>query len=248
MYGNGRSIVFLLLILGLALGGCQPAAEPEPLPTANTVTVQITPALRWMAPLLNDCARRAGQGIVLDERPTRDINPGQAALALRWGAPPSLPAFAAEIGSDRLALAAHPSNPLNRLTREALTEIYAAAGAGWDSLDGAQESGLSGEIHNWGYASGEDIQQLIDSLTLAQPARTEAVYLAPDPLALRQSVAADPAALGFVPAQLLDASLKELQIDSLDDTALTQPILALAASEPQGALRQFLGCVQEGVP
>jgi len=60
-------------------------------------------------------------------------------------------------------------------------------------------------------------------------------------------VAADPAALGFVPAQLLDDSLKALQIEGLD-AALEQPILALAASEPQGALRQFLGCVQEGVP
>jgi len=247
MYGNGRSVVFLLLILGLALGGCQPAAEPEPLPTANTVTVQITPALRWMAPLLNDCARRAGQGIVLDERPTRDLTPGQAALTLRWGAPPNLPAFAVDIGSDRLALAAHPSNPLSSLTREELTEIYAAAGAGWDGLDGAQENGPGGEIRNWGYANSEDIQQLIDSLVLAQPASAEASYLAPDPQALRQSVAADPAALGFVPAQLLDDSLKALQIEGLD-AALEQPILALAASEPQGALRQFLGCVQEGVP
>lgn len=247
MFGNNRSILVLLLILVLALGGCQPATGPEPLPTANTVSIQITPALRWMAPLLNECARRTGQGIVVDERPTRDINPSQAALALRWGAPANLPAFAVEIGSDRLALAAHPSNPLHRLTREALTEIYAAAGKSWESLEPNQNS-LSGEIHNWSYASGEDIQQLIDSLALTQPARPEASYLAPDPQALRQAVAADPAALGFVPAQLLDASLKELQVEGLDTSMMTQPILALGLSEPQGSLRQFLGCVQEGVP
>lgn len=248
MYGNGRKYLFLLLIFGLLFGACQRAAEPEPLPTANVVSVQITPALRWMAPLLNDCARRSGQGIVLDERPSRDLSFDPAGLALRWGAPPVLPAFAVEISSVRLALAVHPSNPLASLTRDELTAVYAAPGTGWESLEGAQESGLSGEIHNWSYASSEDIQQLIDSLALRQPAREEAAYLAPDPQALRQSVAADAAAIGFLPAQLLDTSLKEVQIEGLDAAALTQPVLALATSEPQGALRQFLGCVQEGVP
>jgi phosphate transport system substrate-binding protein len=246
---SGRRASILLLGLALILAACQTAAtDAPPIPTANAVSIQITPALRWMAPLLNDCARRTGQGIVLDERPGEALAPEQAALTLRWGAPEALPAFAVQIATDRLALVAHPSNPLSSLTREQLTGLYTGSGATWESLLPEGSGGPEGEIHHWGYASGEDIQALVDTLVLEQPERAQAVYLAPDPLAVRQSVAADAAALGFLPARYLDASLKEIQIDTLDANALTQPVLALAASEPQGMLRQFLGCVQESLP
>lgn len=245
MYGNRAWL--MLIALGLLLAACQPAATPAtPLPTANMAVIQITPGLRWLRPLLNDCARRSGQGIVLDERPAGQLAPEQAALTLRWGAPQALPAFSAQIATQRLVLAAHPSSRLKELSSEQLASLYSGAITTWEEL--APDGTAQGEIHNWGYPAGDDFQVLIDALILGQAARASAYYQAPDPEAARQMIASDAAALGFLPAAMLDESIKEVQISGLDADALTQPVVALAAAEPTGALRALLGCVQEGVP
>ena len=243
----GKRAWHVLIALGLLLAACQPAATPTaPLPAANAAVIQITPGLRWLRPLLNDCARRSGQGIVLDERPAGQLAPEQAALTLRWGAPQALPAFSAQIATQRLALATHPSSELQELSLDQLAGLYSGAITTWEQL--APDGAARGEIHNWGYPAGDDLQALIEALILAQAARSSAYYQAPDPEAARQAIAGDAAALGFLPAALLDESVKEVQISGLDEDALTQPVVALAAAEPTGALRVFLGCVQEGIP
>ncbi len=244
---RAKSCIRWLALLALALSACQPAADLAPLPTANVASIQITPALRWMVPLLNDCARRAGQGIVLDERPTASLAMEQAALVLRWGASTDVPPFAAQLGTDRLALVAHPSNPLETLSTAQLEAIYQGALTAWSEVLPAGSTAPGEEIHAWAYPAGEDIQDWVDSLALEQPARTSAAFLAPQPAAMLQSVATDPAALGVLPARLLDASVKEVTITGREPSALQSSIVAIGARVPEGALREFLGCVQEAL-
>lgn len=245
---HGKRALLLVITLGLLLAACQPSTpDTTPLPTANTVTIQITPALRWLRPLLNDCARRNSQGIALDERPAGQLAPEQAVLTLRLGAPDALPAFAAQIAEQHLALVVHPSNPLAELTPQQLADVYTGEITTWEQLAPDAQT-PRGEIHNWGYLPGDDLQAAIDALILGEAARASAYYQAPDPEATRQALSGDAAALAFLPAGALDASVKEVRITGLEADTLTAPVLALAAAEPEGTLRTFLVCVQKGIP
>jgi hypothetical protein len=58
-------------------------------------------------------------------------------------------------------------------------------------------------------------------------------------------VAADPNAIGFLPAHWLDSSVRAVTIDGLSSAA--QPILALTTSTPKGTTRSWLLCLQSTI-
>ncbi len=245
-----RLSVGLALLWVLMAAGCQPVPlQTAPAVTPQVLTVDLTPALRDLIPDLSGCAREQGTlGLVVNEMPASilDKDPGQ--MSLRWGAPAGLPGYAAELGSEPLAVIIHPANPLSALTRAQLRAVFGGSARNWNDLPDCQAcagSELDGkEIHAWAYSPGEDIQQIFESaIGLHVPAA--AAGLAPHPQAARQAVAEDVQAVGFIPARLVDGSVRVLTLADIPSEALTRPILALSPVEPQGLAREWLGCVQE---
>lgn len=233
---SARKALPWLVLLALTLMGCKTAPAAAPLLKPETVVVQLTPALRGLAPQLNACARETpGIGTVVIERPASALDLKAAGVALRWGQPPSVPGYAAIVGWDRLAFIARPDSKLSKLTPKQIQGIYAGA---------ADASLPVQEIHPWAYSPGDDAQQALATL-LKQAPKPGITALAPDPEAMRQAVAEDPAAVGFVPARYLDNSVKEITVDGSQPGDARLPVLALSPSEPQGSLRQWLGCLQE---
>jgi hypothetical protein len=68
--------------------------------------------------------------------------------------------------------------------------------------------------------------------------------LAPNPAAMFEAIAADPLAVGYIPASWLDKDIQIITIEVELQDAFTQPILALSVREPEGSLRTYLACLQ----
>ncbi len=227
----------LLIFAALLAAGCQTPAAITPAPVTPTLLeVQTTPALRPLRSIMQGCAyQRASLGLTVTERPASALEPSRG-LLLRWGAPDQLTGYAAQLGSETLVIVVHPSNPLTHLTRQQIAAIYALETRSWSAL-GAPGA----EIHPWAYNPSDDIQTIFETaIGAVHPA---AAGLAPDPDAMRQAVAADPDAVGFLPHRALDGSLKALPISDAEN--LSQPILALAPVEPTALPREWLACLQQ---
>jgi len=232
-------------LLVTLLAGCQtvtPAAPPSPEITPQVLDVQASPALRPLRSLMQGCAYPLpGFGLNVIERPASVMQP-QAGLVLRWGAPAALVGFAVQIGSEELVVIVHPDNPLPGISAAQLAAVFALQTRAWDAL-GSPAPQLGQEIHPWAYNPGDDIQAIFEAAI--GPIRADAAALAPDPDAMRQAVAADPGAIGFLPRRALDDSVKSIEITGLNADALTHPILVLAPVQPAALSRDWLVCLQE---
>jgi ABC-type phosphate transport system substrate-binding protein len=206
--------------------------------------VQVTPALLAFEDLFQRCANeQPGAGLVLLERPAPGIDLTQSAVALRWGAEgdwkPSGPAFAAVIGHEELVIVTHPANPAANISLADLQSIYSGAQRSWP---GQEES--SG-VQPWVYPSGEDVQEIFEAALGGSQPSARVVHLAPDPPAMREAIAANPTAIGFLPRRWVDDSVKILTVDGLDSALLRRPVLAWSKSEPMGPEKAWLICLQE---
>ncbi len=241
MFSPIKKIRVLFLLLLLPGAAYQPGLVAAPRPTPSILTVQSTPALQSLAKDYQGCVEeQANAGLVLLDTPAASIDLKQASLALRWGASSAFKGYAAVIGNEELDLIVHPSNLLNSISLAEIKAIYSGSQPVWPGGDPAVE------IQPWVYLTGDDAQSIFEAAVLAgQPPSTRVVSLAPDPAAMREAVAASPAAVGFLPRRWVDSSVKVIPVTDLDPARLRQPILALSRSEPQGLDKSWLLCLQE---
>jgi hypothetical protein len=204
--------------------------------SATVLTVEYTPSLSWLRPALNQCATQWNVELLTYEAPA-DVLDFSNGIALRWGAPLSVAGAASQINTDNLAIIVNPKNNIKSLSLADLQAIFQGATTNWNN-------DASTPIQVWIYSGTDDVETVFRSLV--QPSRISIqAHLAPDPEAMRQAVAADPNAIGFLPAHWLDSSIKAVTIDGLSSTA--QPILALTSSTPKGITRSWLLCLQSAI-
>jgi hypothetical protein len=236
----------LLLIAGLTwlAAACQaqvPARTPPPEPQALLIALPVE--LRPLEPALQACSQEQPElAVFWDEIPAAAVDLAAYDLTLWWGEPPA-EAFAAGLASEELALVVYPDNPLTRLSAEALAEIFSGRAADWSAFT---RPAFQAELRVWTYPPGDPLRQRFDERLLPGGRTTSLARLAPDPAAMQQAVAADPGAIGYLPAAWLTASLRRISLQDADPDLLRQPVLVLSQEEPQGAERAFLACLQSG--
>lgn len=215
-----RRLVPILLVLFLAACGTAPAAETTP---EQPLKVAVSSDLAWLESDLAGCAAEVGAAVLrADETPD-----GQDVIALQTGAPPE-GKYAAVLGEDRLAIIVHPDNPLEELSLESAQAIFTGLQKNW---------GDQSEIRVWSLPKTGEVTSALTAagFSLAESAQ------APTAADMRAAVAADPSAIGYLPARWLDDSVRELPVDGLK---VELPVLALSAQEPQGKARALLLCLQ----
>jgi hypothetical protein len=239
-----KTYLVIFLIIGLAAASCQAVAPVSSPPTTQYWRVQYMPALAWMAPAFNLCIRQGppGYALAVFERPASALDISQAEIILRWGAGTDTSGAPVELGSDDLVLVVNPQNPLQTLTASQIRNIFSGANHAWSDYSKANPN----TIQVWSYPQGNEIRQYFEQalspVDLLPPA-----HLAPDPNALRQAVAADPSAIGYLPGRWVDTSVRQLSIDGVSELSLRQPILAVTQATPQGAQKEWLLCLQRSI-
>jgi ABC-type phosphate transport system substrate-binding protein len=242
-----RYPLLAIMLASLALAACQPAAS-KPLPTVAAVRVQYTPAMQPALKSLSGCASQIpGVGLVVTELPADRMDFAKADLSLRFGSPGQTPGFSAAIGSDDVVVVVNASNH-TAVQPGDLAAIYTGRIRDWNDAAKSQPASSSvtpapNPIQVWSYTPGDDVRDVFTKDLLDGTAIAERVNLAPNPAAMLQAVASDPAAIGYLPRSLVTSQIRVL--DFAGKKPAPAPLLALASAEPQGLTRALLACLQQ---
>lgn len=223
----------------------------------QAVNVAYTGSLNWLVPAISTCADALQNvHLITHQVPTAQLNIENADVLLRWGAPTQLDLYSAQLGSDHLAIVVNQENPLQSLTLEAARKVFDGEVKTWGALQAlcpdcfssaySEETYKDQAISLNFYSPDEDIQVLFDLAIMAgQPVDKAEATLIPDTDAMSEAVSTSTYAIGFVPGRAVSDPVKEVSVSDVDAINLSQPILAIAKTEPQGATREWLLCLQK---
>ncbi len=238
----------------LIAGTAQPAATSAGV--LQTINVEYTPSLTWLEPAISTCADALEDvHLITHLVPTDQLDTANSDVVLRWGAPTQLDLYSAQLGIDRLAFVVSPKNPLKSLDLATTKKILNGGFDNWGSLykacpdcfTKAYDEAAYGEkpISLGFYSPNEDIQVMLDlAVMTGQPVENSNATLIPDAAAMLETVAESDTSIGFIPARAMNETVKEVSLTDVDPLKLTQPILAIAKTEPSGAMRNWLICLQ----
>jgi undecaprenyl-diphosphatase len=235
--------------------GLPPKTTPQTA-DANTLSVSYTASLSWLSPAMSACAETIPGLSIITNPPL--VAPGigvSEPINLRWGAPNPLADYAAEIGTERLAVIVHPENSLSTLPLELVSQIASGELSTWGSVyakcpecftSPLNETFAPALITLVFYPPNEEPQQLFMQVMIGnKPVATSIGIIVPGSTAMRETISANPDSFGFMGSRFLDDSVKEIAIQNLDAQSLEKPILAISKSKLAGNALAWLLCIQK---
>jgi len=148
-----------------------------------------------------------------------------ADIVLRVGEPELLAASAFQIDTEEILIVTHRQSPVQNLTLEEARALFAGQG--------------DPSIQVWVYASGEDVQQVFDQVVMAGRRVSSSAQLAVHPQQMSDMLVDEANAVGILPRHWKVGDTREIY------NVATVPVLALTDSEPQGAIRELIACLQK---
>lgn len=231
----------------------------EPLQIEKILLVDTTSSMQWLLPAISSCAdETAGVFVVTTSNKASQGETGYETIRIRWGQPESLESSASVLGQDQLVFIVNPDNPIKKLPLPRLQEIASGTIHTWNDLFTACPNCFSTEpddallelpIQLLIYPSAEDAQVIFEDLI--QPGALlarSAALLVPSPSAVNEVVLANRNAFGFLPGMAVDPSARLVEVTTTGETGPSfHPILAITETNPQGATREWLACVQQKI-
>ena len=241
----------LSLLLGtLSLWGtaaCGPAPSATLPAPQLPIQVAYRPALQPGLARLEACAAH-DPGIAIYAQPdVRALPEIQADLILYLGDEglASTNYTATQVGQESLVVVVNTANPLGRLDLAALQGIYTGAASAWQADDPATA------IRVWTYAALEGPRHVFENIVLANTSLTSQAYLAANPQAMLEAIAADVNAIGYLPGSWLQAGapalVENIHAVQMAETLASQmrlPVLAITPGAPPERLEILLLCWQ----
>jgi hypothetical protein len=226
----------------LLLASCTGTQTPNPLPTLQPLSIAMTPAVGPLQGAVHRCAVTQPEvALVLSELPPANLEKAKADLALRFGEPSKITGYATSVAWDKIAIIVHPDNPLRGFDQSRLRELFTGQVYNWAVVGGPERA-----VQVWTFPENDDARQVFDRAIMTSGSLSSEAMLASDPAQMIREIAGNPGAIGYVPGAWLTDQVRALELAPDLRTALRQPVLALAAAEPQGVVRRFLSCLQSG--
>lgn len=212
---HSRNNLLLLCLCAFFLFSCSPST---PSTTPQLVSVYSTPAAQPWLPELYACA---GPSTVI----SRVDAPSAAEIVLRVGEPSFLDSPAFEIDTEEILVVTHRQSPVESLSLEEARALFIGQGD------------PSAQV--WVYASGEDVQEVFDQMVMEGRRVNPSARLAVSPQQMSDTLVNESNAVGILPRRWKAGDVREVL------SVATVPVLAITDSEPQGAIRELLGCLQK---
>jgi phosphate transport system substrate-binding protein len=149
-----------------------------------------------------------------------------------------------EIAKDGLALIVNPKNPIQNITLEQVRDIYAAKITDWSELGGPKS-----KINIIAREEGSGTRSAFTELVMGKAEITPKAIVQDSNGAVRQLVADDPNAIGFISMGLVNHEVKALHLGGVAATAeniingsysLSRPFLFVTNGEPTGLTKEFI--------
>lgn len=210
-----RSLIVLLILFSVLISSC--SATPTPA-TPKLVSVYSTFAAEPWLPLLYDCA---GTSVVL----SRVDDAASAAIALRVGEPKVLTSSAYQIDSEDILIVTNRQSPVQNLTLEGARALFAGQG--------------DPSVQVWVYSSGADVQEVFDQAVMAGSSVTPSARVAVTPQQMSDTLVKESNTVGILPRHWKVGDDREVY------SVGTVPVLAITPTEPQGVIKELIGCLQK---
>jgi hypothetical protein len=214
LFSAGRLLLFLLSLL---LFSCSPSI---PATTPQLISVYSSSAAQLWLPELYACA---GTSSVI----SRVDDPSTADIVLRIGEPAFLALHAYQIDEEEIWIMTHRESPILNMSLEELQALFAGQG---DSA-----------IQVWVYASGEDVQDVLDQVLMEGRTVSPSAHVATGPQQMLNVLESERQAIGVLP---MTWSMKVNGSRGMYHVA-TVPVLAITDTEPQGVIQELLACLQK---
>jgi phosphate transport system substrate-binding protein len=156
------------------------------------------------------------------------------------------------IGNDGICVVVNTKNNVNGLTKEQLRDIFSGKITNWNQVGGADAKiNVITREDGSGTRSGfEDMVMKADNGSKVKILKTAIVQSSTE--AVKQAVAQDPNAIGFISLANLDSAVKTLQVDGVAPSEqtvsdgkypLSRPFLFLTKGTPTGETKAFIDWV-----
>jgi len=151
------------------------------------------------------------------------------------------------IANDGIAIIVNVANPVSELTRAEVAGIFAGEIGNWREVGGRDH-----EIHFVTREEGSGTRGAFEEIVMGERGISPRGLVQDSNGAVREIVASDPDAVGFISLGLVDERVKALAIDGVVPTrqaiaegryAVARPFLFLSREEPQGTARAFIDFV-----
>ena len=209
--------ISLFLFLLFAFSAC--ISTPTDAGTLQVVNIYITSAaLPWLTELY-DCA--ANQSVTL-----RLIDSlSDAAIYIRIGEPDVLMTPAYQIDTEEILIVTHRESPVQNLTIEEARMLFAGQG--------------DPSVKVWVYSSDGDIQKAFEQAVMAGRSVSSSANLAVSPGQMSDVLNAESNAVGILPRHWKMGTVRDVY------SVGNVPVLAIVKEEPQGIVKELLGCLQK---
>ena len=235
-----RTLVLLSCVL--ACCACGSPVPSTPYPTPVSIFLTYPPYLQPSADVFIACASQdPSLGLFLNPiQAARSSLPGPL-IELSLGIGDMAGEHLYQVGSDELQIIVNSRNPIRSLSAERVGAIYSGQVTTWepDSL---------GAIQLWSYPAENALKIAFEAAFSVAAIPAAPANIAPDPEAMLSAVAADEAAIGYLPASWLPEGetgpIARISITSSQDIDLGLPVIASVSEQPAGSLLALLSCAQ----
>lgn len=237
--------VLSMTVTALIAVACTTVATPTAPLAAQWLNVASDSALDIHRGLMAECTP-SGYGVAYETILSPASEPTNADLILTWGKTREIEGFSAEIGRDELVAIVNPDNSIPSINLDDLRLIYQGQLTDWDWQ---AVGGPSGVLTAYAYtplAAETNVLKAGGLFTDNAPLSREVVQ-APSTGEMRSAIANDPGGIGFLARSWVDESVRVLPVNGLPAGAWQVPLLSISSTEPQGAARDWLLCVQQGL-
>jgi len=212
-----RNDVILFLLSSFLIVSC---ATSTPQPTPQVVSVYSTASAQPWLTELYDCAASQGNVILsrVDDSHTADI-------ALQIGEPEFLSSFAYKIDDEEILIVTNRVSPIQNLTLEQAQALFMGLG--------------DPSMQVWVYASEADVQKVFDQFVMEGRSVTSSALVTVNPQQMSDTLVNESNSVGILPRHWKVGDAREVF------SVAVVPVLALTNSEPQGVVKELIGCLQK---
>lgn len=148
------------------------------------------------------------------------------------------------IARDAIAIVVHPSNPIGDLSVAQVRAIFAG-----DVTDWSQVGGPGREIHVISREEGSGTRGSFDEMIMRGAEVTPGAVVQDSNGAVRETVAGDPSAIGYLSLGLVDARVKGVKISGVAPTVenvekgtyhIVRPFLFTTRGRPSAVAQEFI--------
>ncbi len=248
--GTGSLIPFVFIVFLLAIPACRKAGDTE-----SALTIAGSTSVQPFAEKLAETYMAGHPGLAINVQGggstagvrAAETGAAQIGMSSRHLKDNEKALHQVTIALDGIAIIVNAANPVAELTRAEVAAIFAGEIPRWN-----QVGGTGRPIHFVTREEGSGTRGAFEEMVMGKKEIAPRALVQDSNGAVREIVASDPDALGYISLGLVDRRVRAVAVDGVLPThetilakryAVVRPFLFLTREEPAGAARAFIDFV-----